>query len=92
MFGDVRSYQELTAFGYVPQTTPGWSIDIPPHISPVKTAGAPDAPVVMPEYWNAESAAHCATTGCAVTGSNAPAYQNALAPLSCKLSLFATVV
>jgi hypothetical protein len=70
MFSDTRNYQELTAFGYKPQPSPGWwGADIPAHIEPVKNAGAPDAPTVMPEYWNAESAAYCATTGC-VTGTS----------------------
>ena len=71
MFSDTRSYQELTAFGYKPQPSPGgWSADIPAHIEPLKNAGAPDAPIFLPEYWNAESAAYCATTGCAFTGTS----------------------
>ena len=66
MFQDVRFYSSL--FQYTPDPTPGWGPDIPAHITPQKTAGAPDVPATFGSYWEAENNAYCS-----VVGTSAPA-------------------
>ena len=48
-----------------------WTNDIEAHISPTKSAGAPDVPTVLPDYFNAESNAYCSVGG-SVSGNCSP--------------------
>lgn len=82
MFQDVQTLEALQRNGvmginsdFTYSASPsvgGWAPnDIAAHISPLKPAGAPDAPMFEPSYWNAESNAYCSVGG-DVSGDCAP--------------------
>mmetsp|Transcript_32971 Transcript_32971/g.27918 ORF Transcript_32971/g.27918 Transcript_32971/m.27918 type:complete len:89 (+) Transcript_32971:3-269(+) len=80
MFSDIVQMEALRQgvdgidepFIYMPTSSPGWINDINAHITPVKTAGAPDVPATFATYWNAQSNAYCSVGG-TVSGNCAPA-------------------
>ena len=72
-FQSLAPRQGVTAIGWGPASagiytaspTPGWWApnDIPAHITPTKSAGAPDVPNILPSYWDSESSAYCSVGG-----------------------------